>query len=44
MPVNTNIIMPNMNKSVYDFNDDSEREEDCFNLSIDESPRKSKTR
>ncbi|KRT83807.1 PHD finger motif containing protein [Oryctes borbonicus] len=42
MPVSSNIILPNITKSVYDFNDDSEREEDCFNLSIDESPKKSK--
>ncbi|XP_022901200.2 lysine-specific demethylase 7B-like isoform X1 [Onthophagus taurus] len=31
-----------MSKSVYDFNDDSDRDDDCFNLSIDESPRKTK--
>ncbi|GJQ66960.1 hypothetical protein Trydic_g21906 [Trypoxylus dichotomus] len=40
MPVSSNIVLPNINKSVYDFNDDSDREEDCFNLSIDESPKK----
>ena len=36
------MLIPNINKSIYDFHDDSEREEDCFNLSIDETPKKPK--
>lgn len=27
-------------KSIYDFNDDSDRDEDCYGLSIDESPER----
>lgn len=34
--------MSNLPKSIYDFHDDSEREEDCLGLSIDESPKRSK--
>ncbi|XP_030746234.1 histone lysine demethylase PHF8-like [Sitophilus oryzae] len=30
------------NKDVYDFHDDSDRDEDCFNFTIDESPKRKK--
>lgn len=29
-------------KDVYDFHDDSDRDEDCFNFMIDENPKKKK--
>lgn len=32
------------NKDVYDFHDDSERDEDCFNFTIDENPKRKKGR
>lgn len=30
------------NKDVYDFHDDSDRDEDCFNFTIDDSAKKKK--
>lgn len=39
----SDFMLPNLeNQSIYDFHDDDERDEDCFNLSIDESPKRSK--
>jgi hypothetical protein len=34
----------NSSKSIYDFHDESDRDEDCFNLNIDENPTPKKTK
>lgn len=37
------LLLSNLGKSIYDFNDDDDRDDDCFgNLAIDESPKRSK--
>lgn len=33
----------NSSKSIYDFPDESDRDEDCFNFTIDENPSPKKT-
>lgn len=38
------LLLPNFSKSIYDFHDDSDRDDDCFNLSIDENPKKKKSK
>lgn len=36
------LLIPNFPKSIYDFHDDSDRDEDCYGLSIDENPMRKK--
>lgn len=33
------LILPNLSKSIYDFHDDSEREDDCLDLSLDKETK-----
>ncbi|RZC33738.1 lysine-specific demethylase 7B [Asbolus verrucosus] len=41
---NDHFGLANSSKSVYDFHDESDRDEDCFNFTIDENPTPKKTK
>lgn len=44
IPMEGELLESNCEKSIYDFNDDSDRDEDCYGLSIDESPERRKNK
>lgn len=37
--IDNTLILPNLSKSIYDFHDDSEREDDCLDLSLDKETK-----